>query len=351
MMMRASNSIMRFFFRILTTIILIAIILALALVLTGCSSSTGTSWGSSLFGGSDDNMNAPGVTRENICTDNGGLSMTFLDNMPPDQIFERDPFYIGLRIQNQGCFDINKGYVSVGGYEEDITELRDKWGGLTPRQEILNNLRGKTIYSPEGDWEDIIFKARNKQIRYNLDEMSETFSAYACYQYHTIAYAQICINPNRPDTLGIRNDVCESGKVLLDQKQGAPVIIKSVKSSTIRTDVDTMEVNFDILVENIGGGNVRNFEAGTCTGNSTITLGEVSFSGYSSLSKDKDFINCTPLRLNLRDERSANKRPNLFRCRIEIYDNAEAYTTLLKMRLDYAYTITADKGMLIKSLD
>ncbi|MHA2023137.1 MAG: hypothetical protein ACTSWQ_05700 [Candidatus Thorarchaeota archaeon] len=280
--------------------------------------------------------------RENICTDNGALKISFMDNMPPAQIFEHESFFIGVLLQNEGCFPIERGYVTLGGYEEDMTLIQSSY-----RQEILRDLDGKTIFSPAGGRAEMIFEAQNKQIRFDTKEASETLSVNACYTYHTIASAEVCINPNRADTLELRNDVCNAGKIVLDSKQGAPVIVDSVKSSTVRVG-DRVIVSFDITVKNIGNGHVRDFADGTCHGNATVTLSDVTFSDRST-ENDKDslgYINCTPSQIVLKKDTTKN----LFRCKAEFFDTFSAYTSILVMRLDYGYTITTDKSMLIKRI-
>ncbi|NOZ81363.1 MAG: hypothetical protein GXP63_06860 [DPANN group archaeon] len=284
--------------------------------------------------------NAITPTRENICTDNGGLRVSFLDNMPPKQIFEGDQFYIGVMLKNDGCFPISEGYVTLGGYDADVTSISSG-----DRQKILYDLEGKTVYTPEGGRAEMIFEAKNKKIRFKIPEATETFSVNTCYTYQTIATAQVCINPNRPDVMGMRNDVCEAGKIILDQKQGSPVIVDSVKSTTVRSG-DRIEVNFDIKVKNIGKGHVRDYADGTCQGNASVSLSEVSFSDRSTENEGKATITCVPSKIAL----STNDEKNLFRCKATFSDSFAAFTSLLVMRLDYAYTQTTDKTILIKKI-
>lgn len=304
------------------TIALMALLLA-GLLLAGC-------------GGGNTPENP--LTFDNICTDNAGLEIKFLDNMPPDQIYEGDTFYIGVQLQNEGCFPIQQGYVTLGGYEEDVTVIQSG-----NSQEILNNLEGHTIFNPAGGRADMFFEAQNTQIRFNLREMGETFSVSACYIYKTVAQAQVCINPNPPDYLDVRYDVCEAGTVSLDGVQGAPVIVDSVRTSSVNVGSGVL-ITFDIRVKNIGDGHVRDYNGGTCQGSPTVTLNSMTFSEYSTGSGGTGAITCSPTSLTLKRDNSKN----LFRCTATITEPFAAYTTLAVIELGYAYTVTRDVNMLIK---
>ena len=96
------------------TTIIIALILLL-MFLSGCK-------GLNPFG---PGKNDPVIlTQENVCLDNNGLDIRYMDNMPPKRIYENDKFYISIALMNNGCYDIKKGKLTVS-VDTDSMVLED----------------------------------------------------------------------------------------------------------------------------------------------------------------------------------------------------------------------------------
>ena len=93
----------------------IILILTLLLVLVGCSQSSGIYKGDVNTGDLQANTN--------YRTGTTSLDFTFLKSMPPKSIFIQDSFNIGVKLKNNGAFDVQNGFVVVSGFEQEAFDF------------------------------------------------------------------------------------------------------------------------------------------------------------------------------------------------------------------------------------
>ncbi len=287
-----------------------------------------------------------------------GLSMQFLQNAPPSSVFTETGFPIVIDLKNNGASDIKDGKgILVIGLETNYAELvneQDKNG-------IRFGLSGKSIYSPEGDKDVREIDARAKRI----GEQSETFtsrvSATACYPYETVFGTSVCIDT---DVYGARKGqkACAVQDLKFDKGQGAPVAVAKVESRMLTgTDENIVKPHFIIYIENKGNGQVidpkEEIISKACTKSSLEYKDFNSIQIKASLSGKE--LNCRigeskpedteegaagPATIRLREKK------DFVRCTLEegINIGRDAYVAPLRVDLDYGYTFTISKDIVIE---
>lgn len=166
-----------------------------------------------------------------------GIVMSFVDSAPPNTVFDKDRFIIGVKAKNMGAESANVNFY-LSGYDPDVIAI--------DRTESLK-LDGKVdVYNPqEGESNMITFEQTSTNLR-EADIYKPTFMVTACYDnYKTVAQAQVCLNGNPSFNKG----VCTVGDVSLGGGQGGPVGVTKVEvAATPR------RTNFKIHIKNFGSG-------------------------------------------------------------------------------------------------
>lgn len=228
-----------------TTIILTIIIL---IGTTGCSG---------LLRGRGDSMDT-----YNFRTGTKGLSMEFVDEMPPEKMFVGTEFAIGVKIKNQGAYDINDGTLEIIPIDRTAFYFDE---GETQNFELT----GKSLYIQEGEEDVITFPAkaicfrgydgtRESAIKYTETKIK----AQACYLYETEANFDLCIDTQhhqrRPgeEVACTMQDVTSSG-------QGGPVGVTKVEVQPPIPKGDKVTLNLPITMKKVGGSDTTIFSSHT----------------------------------------------------------------------------------------
>src|SRR3989338_2258133 len=77
-----------------------------------------------ILGCTGQNKDSGPITDVDIYKGTEGLVMKFLENAPPDEIFEESLFGAGIELENRGAFNIENGYLSLG-LEKDYMEIEE----------------------------------------------------------------------------------------------------------------------------------------------------------------------------------------------------------------------------------
>jgi hypothetical protein len=83
-----------------------------------------------------------------------GLQMSFLDNLPPQEILAGDRFSIGINLENRGAYDITEGRITLSGYQPNQYAFV---GGSSQTFQ----LEGKSQFVSQGEVSPIIFDAQS----------------------------------------------------------------------------------------------------------------------------------------------------------------------------------------------
>ncbi len=306
------------------------------------------------------------LTSADIYTGTDGLTMEFLENTPPDEVFEDIIVPLGITIRNDGAYDIVDGLITFS-VEKDYMELKKKssfgiqrisWEGDRPQIRI--SLDGKTIERAEGEHEIITLSADAKELE-ELSQIHEsTILATACYGYETSLVANVCIDT---DIYNIKSIVksCE----VRDQSfnsQGAPVVISNINTEMMPMESGEskkvmLRPQFLIYIENKGGGLVIKKEdtiiSDACSEKALdhSKWNVVSINVYLGGNEGKQ-LDCDVTEDSEGETGLIKLRDNIgvARCILEdgIDESEGTYVAPLRVELEYGYTDTISKSITIK---
>ena len=251
-----------------------------------------------------------------------GLTMKFVNDAPASKIFENSQLSIMVEYSNKGVFDIRAGKIYLSGFDRTY---------IDPQPDYLPNLEadGKDIFNPDGRiTQTTTFSDHSIQLPEDVDRLTQTIKATACYNYRTEASTSVCINPKK--NTNIRQDICQIRPISLSGGQGAPIAVTKIEEEIYKN-----KLQFKIYFENVGSGTVY-LQGHTRNCHTTldrayvnkIEVNEVSFSGKT--------MRCEP-----RNPITLDDRGNGFIfCYYEGNLGDDAYETVLNIKLDYGYRDT-----------
>ncbi|MBI5388843.1 hypothetical protein HZB01_00520 [Candidatus Woesearchaeota archaeon] len=243
----------------INTGLFLVLLLAFA-ILAGCVPGTGPGTGT-------DSPASTGPSGINVVYQTGtqGLVMNFVENYPPQEIFDTDIMNLVIKLENKGTFPLNGGssaaplagtaHIQLAGYDPSILVA-------TRTMNVFPDLDGKSLYNPEGDFTTIDYTF-DVDLPPNVEIYSPTLQATACYEYLTKATPTICIDPSLYTATTIRDKVCKVEDKMLSGGQGAPIGITKIEVNMLGRD--DMRAQLKIHVKNEGGGKVYRAEkVGDC---------------------------------------------------------------------------------------
>ncbi len=308
------------------------------------------------------------ITNNNVYRGSNALGINFIRDMPPAEVYdENSEFVIGLELKNEGTQNISEGILSVG-VESDYIEMK---GTLKQRDTLASyeniegknnaikfNVGGKSILTPNGEKGIVYFSGVARKLQTQSQSLQSKISVNACYNYKTIAVPIVCIDTDFTNNNPFQKS-CVVNDVSMDS-QGAPVAITSVKYKMLPRG-NMVEPEFFITIENKGNGEVINplsgFVEGVCGLSSDIfeknkdDENEKQISIFNVvkvsvfLGADQKELDCIPKDgLKLKDKKSELK------CTLEsgIETTEGTYSTPLQIIIEYGYTLSASKDILIK---
>jgi len=318
----------------------IFIFMILLLVIAGCKEGSGR---------------GTSITDEDVRKGFDGLTIEFTKNAPPDRVFEGDEdnigiFPIGLNLKNKGADDIDQGegFISIG-LEKAYIDFAEEIN-----EQIKFDIKGKSIFNLNGDQEFITLNAKAKKIGSQSETHPSTILATACYNYKTVLGTSVCIDP---DIFGerLRDKACEVKDLEFKNGQGAPVTITKIETRMFPTE-DENQVNphFIIHVENKGNGEViyqKRIED-ACTNKPLEYKDFNKINIRVFLSNEEKELNCKIGEDTGGTEIRLREKKDIVRCTLKegIERNRDAYTSPLKIELDYGYTFTISKDITIEKI-
>ncbi|MDD5087016.1 MAG: hypothetical protein PHV16_04655, partial [Candidatus Nanoarchaeia archaeon] len=192
------------------------------------------------------NGNTP--SEKSFRTGSRGITLSFLQNAPPTEIYEENPFSIGILLKNEGASGVRNGIVSFS-VEDEYIHVEN------PENRISFNLDGKSVAMPLGDQLTKFLKASTKKINTQSERRESTIIATVCYPYTTVADVSVCIDT---DVYGLKtiNKVCYVKDISLST-QGAPVAVTKIESKMLPGENDDyIKPQFIIQVKNVNNGGI-----------------------------------------------------------------------------------------------
>lgn len=260
-----------------------------------------------------------------------GLMLTFVPNLPPPKIFDREPFNAMVQVENRGTSNVGAPYdrIYLSGFDNTIITGINTYGEQIPVME------GRGPFMPQGGIDTVNFRATIQSLSgKRIDKYQPTILATACYNYETIASAQVCIDPNPYSATSVQR-VCTPGSVGTGS-QGAPIAV-----TTVNVEPSPGKTRFTIRIQNVGGGDVFRFGPqymDSCSPYNPglgfdevdfLQVGEVSVSDVSIRETCKPIDNTGHIRLT-------NGQATLF-CEYSGMREQSPYLTPLNVILRYGY--------------
>lgn len=318
--MKTSNNLIKIFSMVLIILTII--------MLTGCTGN----------GGLNDKNNI----NTNYRTGSTGLTFEFGVETPPNQVFEKNQFTVGLLLENEGATSI------VGG--KMVLTFEDDYMGVSSGfSEFSFDLYGKDEYR-DGERKLISTPVFAKEFPETLSERhTSLILATACYSYETKAATSVCVDMD-PNNVNSKDKVCQRQDRALGS-QGGPVAVTLIEEH-IMIEEDVIRPFFIIHLKNIGDGQVINKSSVNfaCSSNSVprsdwnvVELVEVTFSKYKMSTGE---IVCEPRPLRLENDEDTIK------CwlRDGIMSNQDTFQSYLSVDLAYGYTESISKSVNIEKI-
>ena len=358
-------------------ILIVASFLVLLVLVSGFSCSLKKDSGSPI---SSTSKTGAKKSIEELRTGTEGMSVGFTPNNPPATIYveenQQNKVDVIVELSNKGAYPQPEdgkppsGKVFLSGYDQNILEFNPNFYDLGKK-----SLYGKSLIDIRGGSDIMIF---NGDIKDNLkvDKYEPILLATLCYNYQTIAGPPVCIDPD-PHPQVKQKKVCEAAPITLTS-QGAPVAVVGIDVNALAT-----KTIFTIAIKNVGSGDViRNKQEGT---NPSISSGQSSASTASS--NDDAISKCDPFgasKLTREDidkvfvegvstgstgllcwgftDKPTKSEQGFIRltngqgsviCELPKQDSGypggnTAYTTPLKIVLNYAYKTTVQRSVIIQ---
>lgn len=327
------------------------------------------------------------------------ITMDFVKNAPPAEVYEDAQFAAVVRIRNQGPYHIGyqadikedqlngegelvivpePGYLGIEGFDlnsDNFAELglydSDTGNSIAGTEgRVSFKLKGRSMYDSVGE-EDLLYiniKA-NKLESMSLSHPSIIY-ATACYPYRAKLSATVCVDSDIYNLRAVKKP-CQNKALVFSSGQGGPLAITRVEMTMLPSvQGSPAEKSYKpellISVENKGTGDlVKSYEyacdqklSGTATGENNFNLVAVkaSISGETQgivFDCAGDYASSKPA--SEKGYARLNGKTSVIRCVVgqqspvkEITEGTLAYTAPLLIQIDYGYMDTISKSFKIK---
>lgn len=276
-----------------------------------------------------------------------GLSIQFLDDAPPSEVFDRGqfPFNIELKLLNNGEADIKKEDVSI-----KISGLNPSDFGKTESFFIKQGI-DEDILAMYKDFEGNIIKSSDVIVTFsNLnfkDNLAGNFKtkvrADVCYTYNTQALTTGCIKPN--PIRETPNDICKVQEKKTIYNSAAPIQIESFEELPSGTD----KVRYIFKIKHVDNGKVYspNSKCPESREYSNKLYFKLWFPGETTI----DFT-CAGLETGQGKEGYVILRDGeaTIRC-TQVQTSNIVFNQRMQIQLEYDYQESIDKELLVKKSD
>lgn len=256
---------------------------------------------------------------EEVFVGTEGLSMNFVENLPPSKLYSSTNLNVLVELHNKGVTDINNLYLYLSGFDPNIIRIPN-------RVQSVFGIEGKSRFNLEGGYRSVEFASNRINDRDFTERYTSTLSVTACYDYTTVGTAVVCVDPFLYDVeAGPRP--CQVQDVSLSGGQGAPVSVESI-------DVDSTgnEAYFQITLSNAADGKV--VRTADCPYN--LQYEDLNYVEYDVTLSGQGPIECLPSERGSNRVRLVDGRAKIT-CTFGIDSLRQAYSTPLNIRLDYGY--------------
>jgi hypothetical protein len=174
------------------------------------------------------------------------LSLSFLENAPPENIYPDSEFSIVVKLENQAAYGLTEGSLKMVGLDE-------KYFFVTPTEQSLRVLEGRSLANPDGDKEFVEFSGRSGGLFQNAEKYTGNFFMKVDYNSEMEFSDTVCINANVYD---VYDSGCKVEQFKSYSGQGAPLAI--TKMEEIVGYGGSSPTEFRFTLKNRGNGKVGN---------------------------------------------------------------------------------------------
>lgn len=290
------------------------------------------------------------LSNEDFWTGSDGLLFSFVDENPPQTVYEETPFNIVLEVENLGAHtltgfmtlsieddymclvdennecstftavdtqtlsiksEIEDYYAAIDQYTKDlaattnsdeqnslrsqiqtarknIETLKDSVAISNPYKTKWFSLEGKSIFNYDGGSDILTYKAKAKSAGALSESHEVTVVATSCYEYTTTWNQNVCIDTD-VNKMNVFAGSCVSEESSLSP-QGAPLAITQIQPSMLPTGTGYLRPLFKIYISNVGNGQIINKvkkeQACTATGLSSKDYNMVFLKAFVLSSQD-----------------------------------------------------------------
>ena len=280
-----------------------------------------------------------------------GLVLTFLEQAPPADVYEKSEFDLQVYLANKGAFNLAEKYRGIINVKYEpyyVTPLTANYAGQNLYINKNNiQLYGKSYYFPNGE-ENYFALDRfiANPLQGNFEKAKTEFDISVCYPYQTQFADEICIDMD-PQGLSPREKTCTSRDKSYSGGQGAPIAITAIESNMVPRGV-YIQPQFLIHLEHKGDGTFsllrlekdsRGIEG--CGNIQTEDVGKISIQAQLGI----DELICKPEIVYFRDNKATVE------CQLpekSITGAGANYKTSMAIQLSYLYTQQYSKDLVIK---
>ncbi len=264
----------------------------------------------------------------------GGLTLKFLQNAPPDEVFEKSSFKVGVEYYNDGAYDINEGIIKVMAFAPFSIS------GESTREIML---KAKSLNNPLGSRSNFIVDVNSDNFpASSFNQVDGTIQILACYRYETEALEPVCIDTD-PFNQKQSKKPCRVSDITLSGGQGAPISIDKIEVSMMpHSDQTRVKPTFRIYISNNGNGiPVRASDYATLcqTGTAADQQDTINTIEYT-VKLGGSYLECSPDEIHLKDNEE-----NYITCWLSsgIPLTQPTYLEPLEIKLSYGYTVSLKK--------
>lgn len=255
-----------------------------------------------------------------------GLEMKFLENSPPDKIFDKEELNIMIEMLNKGATDIVGGRLYTSGYDPKFIQI-------TPKDTNFN-IVGKSIFNPDGRLSEFqTFVDNRVDVPKSADSLEQNIKITACYNYETKASASVCIDQNPRSTT---TKVCTPETIRLSGGQGGPIAVTEIEQES-----SPDQITFKISFSNVGEGVVFDSSQGLNNCHTALEYKDLDVVDVKVKLGERS-LNCQPN--DGRNIRLINKDAFVF-CYYKGKLGDDAFTSQLSVAIDYAYRNSISKSV------
>lgn len=299
-------------------VVIIAVIL-LVLFLSGCKG----------FTRKGANADESAINRQ-VYSGTQGLEIDFMQNLPPNEIYDSSNLHIVAELRNRGTRDVS-GRLYLTGLDTNIIRGIDT-------EKYFGPIEARDRYNIEGGYEVLEFESSSIDLPRGTDVLPVDVSLVTCYDYETLANPLVCVDPNIENILN-KDRACQVKSVSMSGGQGAPVGVTKVDvESTGRKAI------FSITVQNLGKGEVAE--------TSRYCPFNLQYDDLNKVAYDVTLSGMPPEKCSPRNPLRLSDGRGLITCTFNIpSQNRFAYETPLQIKLRYGYTDAVSKKVTIKNLE